>query len=109
MFSELIFLAPVALSMALQPGPVSDITENPKALEIRPYALIDEIENDTVARIEVVVNDEIVMVDYNVDVLEKVTCQNLEEKDKMEVKVEEMNNNCFVVVEGNGTAVLCKV
>ena len=109
MFSELIFLTPMALSMALQPGPVSDITENLITPEIRPYVLIDEIENDTVARIEIVVNDEIVMVDYSVDVLEKVTCKNLEEKDKVEVKVEEMNNNWFVVVDGNGKAVLCEV
>lgn len=109
MFSELLFLAPITLSVALQTMPVSDIMDAPKTPDIRPYALVDEIENDSVARIEVVVNDGIVMVDYSVDVLEKVTCQNLEEKDKVEVKVEEMNNNWFVVVEGNGTAVLCEV
>lgn len=109
MFSELIFLAPVVLSMTLQPGPVSDIMKVPEAPEIRSYALIDEIENDSIARIEIVADDEIVMVDYSVDVLEKVTCKKLEEKDKVEVKVEEMNNNWFIVVEGNGTAVLCEL
>lgn len=109
MFSELIFLASVALSMTLQPGSVSNLTEAPKPPEIRPYALVDEIENDSVARIEIVVNDEILMVDYSVEVLEKVTCKSLEEKGKIEVKVEEMNNNWFVVAEGNGTAVLCEL
>ena len=109
MFSELLFLTPAVLSMALQPGPVSDIMDTPKTPDIRPYALVDEIENNSVARIEVVVNDEIIMVDYNVDVLEKVTCKNLDEKDKIEVKVEEMNNNWFVVVEGKGEAVLCEL